>query len=116
MSTVGLFLLITILVLTEGMTLMNLSTFDRALAVESNCDPKIRSLLGCPLASDNEESFAIASAKTVEGQKENHDIGFDVTDSTSGISVVIGENNEDDDTNPNIESLIPSTISAIPFP
>jgi hypothetical protein len=116
MSTVRLFLLITILVLTGGMTLMNLYTFDRALAVESNCDPKIRSLLGCPLGSDNEESFAIASAKTVAGQKENPDIGIDITDSTSGVSVVIGENNADDDTNPNIESLIPSTINAIPFP
>lgn len=94
---------------------MNLNTFDSVLAVESNCDAKIQSVFGCPLGSDNEGSFAIASAKTVGGEKESHNIGIDATDSTSGISVLISENNEDNAI-PNIESQIPSTISAIPFP
>jgi len=113
MSTVRLFLLISILVLTGGMTLMNLNTFDSVLAVESNCNAKIQTVFGCPLGSDSEGSFAIASAKTVGGEKESHNI--DAIDTTSGISALISENNEDN-ANLNIESQIPSTISAIPFP
>ena len=38
-----------------------------------------------------------------------------MTDSTSGISVIIAEDKEYD-MKPNIESQIPSTINAIPFP
>lgn len=95
---------------------MNLNTFESVLAVESNCDAKIQSVFGCHLGSDNEGSFAIASAKTAGGgEKESHNIGIDSTDSISGIGVIISENNEDN-ANPNIESQIPSTISAIPFP
>jgi hypothetical protein len=114
MSTVRFFLLISILVLTGGMTLMNLNTFNSVLAMESNCDAKIQSVFGCPLGSDNEGSFAIASAKTVGGEK-SHNIGIDSTDSTLGINVIISENNKDN-ADPNIESQIPSTINAIPFP
>lgn len=103
MSTAGLTLLLSILALTGGMSFANLSTIDKVLALESNCDPKIRSLLGCPSGYDKEGSFAIASAKTLE---------------SSGVSQVIVENNDlksnSDDSN--IESLIPSTINAIPFP
>lgn len=94
---------------------MNLNTIDSALAVESNCDAKIQSVFGCRLGSDNEESFAIASAKTVGNEQESHNIDIDAIDSTSGINVIISENNEDN-ANPNIELQIPSTISAIPFP
>jgi hypothetical protein len=115
MYTVRLFLVISILVLAGGMTLMNLNTFESVLAVESNCDAKIQSVFGCHLGSDNKGSFAIASAKTAGGEKESHNIGIDSTDSISGIGVIISENNEDN-ANPNIESQIPSTISAIPFP
>jgi len=115
MSTVRLFLLISILVLTGGMALMNLNTFDSVLAVESNCDAKIQSVFGCPSGSDSEGSFAIASAKIVGEEKESHNFGIDAIDSTSGISVIISENDEDN-ANLNIESQIPSTINAIPFP
>jgi hypothetical protein len=115
MSTVRLFLLISVLVLTGGMSLTNLNTFDSVLAMKSNCDAKIQSMFGCPLGSDNEESFVIASAKTVRGEKESHDINIDATDSTSGISVIIADNKEYN-MKPNIESQIPSTINAIPFP
>lgn len=115
MSTVGLFLLMSILVLTGGMSLTNLDTYDSVLAVESSCDAKIQSMFGCPLGSDNGASFAIASAKAIGGEKESHDISIDATDRTSGISVIIAENNEDN-AKPNIESQIPSTINAIPFP
>ena len=115
MSTIKLFSLISILVVIGVMTLMNLDTFDSVLAVESNCDAKIQSVFGCPLASSNEGSFAIASAKTVGKEKEGQSIGIDATDSTSDINVIISENNEDN-ANPNIESQIPSTINAIPFP
>lgn len=115
MSTVRLFLLVSILVLFGGMTLVNLNSFDSVLAVESNCEAKIQSVFGCHLGSDNEGSFAIASAKTVLGEKESHNTDIDATDSTSDIDVIISENNKDN-ANPNIESQIPSIISAIPFP
>ena len=115
MSTVRLFLLISILVLTGGMSLTNLNTFDSVLAMKSNCDAKIQSIFGCHFGSDNEESYAIASAKTIRGEQESHDISIDMTDSTSGISVIIAEDKEYN-MKPNIESQIPSTINAIPFP
>lgn len=119
MSTVRLLLLISILALTGGTPLMNLNTFDSVLAVESNCDARIQSVFGCTLGSNNEGSFAVASAKTVVvGEKESHNIGIDATESTFGSSITISENNKNnkDNTNSNIESQIPSTISAIPFP
>ena len=114
MSTIRLFLLISILVLTGGMTLINLNTFNIVFAVESKCDAKIQPVFGCPLGSANEGSFAIASAKTIGGEQESHNVGIDVTEATAGTNVII-ENNENN-ANPNIESQIPSTISAIPFP
>lgn len=118
MSTIGLTLLLSILALTGGMSFDNLFNIGKALAIESNCDPKIQSLLGCPSGYDKEGSFAIASAKTLYGEKKNVDINIEGVDSTSGISQVIAENNDptsnSDDSN--IESLIPSTINAIPFP
>jgi len=118
MSTVRLLLLISILALTGGTPLMNLNTFDSVLAVESNCDARIQSVFGCTLGSNNEGSFAVTSAKTVVGEKESHNIGIDATESTSGSSITISENNKNnkDNTNSNIESQIPSTISVIPFP
>jgi hypothetical protein len=101
MSSVGLTLLLSILALTGGMSFA-----------------KIPSLLGCPSGYDKEGSFAIASAKTLDGEKKNVDIDIEGVDSTSGVSQVIAENNDpksnSDDSN--IESLIPSTINAIPFP
>ncbi len=115
MYTVRLFLLISILVLTGGMTLINLNTFNIVFAVESNCDAKIQSVFGCPLGSVNEGSFAIASAKTIGGEQKSHNVGIDVTEATAGPNVIISENNENN-ANSNIEFQIPSTISAIPFP
>ena len=94
---------------------MNLNMFDSVLAVESNCDARIQSVFGCTLGSNNEESFAVTSAKTVVGEKESHNIGIDATESISDSSVTISENNKDN-INSNIEPQIPSTISAIPFP
>ena len=114
MSTIRLFLLISILVLTGGMTLINLNTFNIVFAVESKCDAKIQPVFECPLGSANEGSFAIASAKTIGGEQKSHNVGIDVTEATAGTNVII-ENNENN-ANPNIESQIPSTISAIPFP
>lgn len=121
MSTAELFSLISILILTGAMSLTCLYTFERALAVESNCDPKIQSLFGCPLVSAKERSFALDSAKIAEGEKENSDIGIDVTDSALGSSQSTAatnddQNNGDDHMNANIESKIPSVINAIPFP
>ena len=115
MSTTRLFLLISILVLTGGMTLINLNTFNIVFAVESRCDAKIQSVFGCPLGSANEGSFAIASAKTIGGEQKSHNVGIDVTEATAGTNVIISENNENN-ANPNIEFQIPSIISAIPFP
>lgn len=115
MSTFRLFLLISILVLTGVMTLMNLNTINSVLAMKSNCDAKTQSVFRCPLVSDNQGSIAIASAKTVEGEKESHSIDIDAIDSTSHISIIISKNDEGN-VNPNIESQIPSTLSAIPFP
>ncbi|HZD36513.1 MAG TPA: hypothetical protein VE130_15015 [Nitrososphaeraceae archaeon] len=95
---------------------MNLNTSNNALATELNCDSRIQSVFGCPLGSDNEGSFAIATAKTVSGEKEkNHNIVIDAIDSASEVSATVSESNGGN-TNTNIESQIPSTISAIPFP
>ena len=115
MSTVGLTLLLSILALTGGMSFANSYTIGKALAIESNCDPKIQSLLGCPSGYDKEGSFVIASAKALDG---DIGIGINDTDSTSGTSQVIAENSDPKihDERANIESLIPSTINAIPFP
>ena len=115
MSTVGLTLLLSILALTGGMSFANSYTIGKALAIESNCDPKIQSLLGCPSGYDKEGSFVIASAKALDG---DIGIGINDTDSTSGTSQVIAENSDPkiNDERANIESLIPSTINAIPFP
>src|SRR5919106_6486504 len=115
MSTVGLTLLLSILALTGGMSFANSYTIGKALAIESNCDPKIQSLLGCPSGYDKEGSFVIASAKALDGDIA---IGINDTDSTSGTSQVIAENSDPkiNDERANIESLIPSTINAIPFP
>lgn len=115
MLTLKLYLLISILVLIGGMTALNLKTSNYALATELNCDSRIQSVLGCPLGSDNGGSFAIATAKTVSGEKENHNIVIDTIDSAPDVSATISESNGGN-TNANIESQIPSTISAIPFP
>jgi hypothetical protein len=112
MFTVRLLLLISILIFVGGATSTNLNTFDTVLATELNCDTRIQSGLGCPLGSNNEYSFVTATAKTVQGENENHDIVIDTSDNANDISVTISEGN----TNPNIESRIPSTINAIPFP
>jgi hypothetical protein len=117
MSTAGLLSLLSILILTGGIPLSNLYTFDRAYAMESVCNGKTLNLLPCSLGSESDGSSVIASAKTVQEEKENVNIG--TIDATSGTSQDIAEkndNNNDDNLNANIESRIPSTISAIPFP
>jgi hypothetical protein len=114
-TTFSLFLLISILVLTGVMTLMNLNTINSVLAMKSDCGAKIQSVLVCPLGSDNQGSIAIASARTVAGEKESHSNDIDAIDRPSDIIIIISKN-DDGNMNPNIESQIPSTISAIPFP
>ena len=111
MSTAGLTLLLLVLALTGGMSFANLYTIGKVLAVEPNCDPKIQNLLGCPSGYDKVGSFAIASVKALDGAKKN-------IDSTSVTSqVVVGDSDpKSNDKGTNIESLIPSTINAIPFP
>jgi hypothetical protein len=120
MPITGLLLLLTILILSTGISLSNLYTVDRAQALESNCDRKILSLLPCPSGSDSEASAVIASARTVGEEKENVNTGIGIIDDTSGTSQAIAEkndkNDDDDNSNANIESQIPSIISAIPFP
>jgi hypothetical protein len=118
MSTVGLTLLLSILALTGGMSFANLYTISKVLAVEASCEPQIQTLLGCPSGHDKVGSLAIASAKAPEGAKKNIDIGIDDIDSTLGTSQVVVGNGDpkSNDKGTNIESLIPSTINAIPFP
>jgi hypothetical protein len=117
MSTAGLTLLLLVLALTGGMSFANLYTIGKVLAVEPNCDPKIQNLLGCP-SGHKIGSLAIASVKALDGAKKNIDIGIDDIDSTSGASQVVAGNSDpkSNDKGTNIESLIPSTINAIPFP
>jgi hypothetical protein len=115
MSTTGLLLLLSILILS---TVFSLYTIDRAQAVESICDGEILSLLPCSLSSENGRSSIIASARTIQEYKENVTLGI-VVDASSGnevIDVNNDDNNDDENVNANIESQIPSTISAIPFP
>ena len=124
MSTAKPFLLLSILILTGGMSFTNLHTIDSALAIESECDLKILSQLSCISGSVNERSSVIASIGIAQEQKENASVGInDAFASTSNTSqIIVGKNNgensndEDDNLESNIESQIPSTISAIPFP
>ena len=115
MATTGSFLLFSVLILTGGISFVSLYTIDNAVATKPNCGLEI---LGCTSKSDHDRSLAIASAKIVE--KENPNIGIDVTDSTSGIAQAREGNNNNIDNNneknANIESQIPSTINVIPFP
>ena len=118
MSTAMLFLLISILIFTGVISLTSLYPFERALAVKSNCDPKVQSLFLCPLVSAKDRSLAL---ETIDGEKEKIDIGINVTDIASGSSQTIAatgddQSNGDENMNANIESKIPSVINAIPFP
>lgn len=110
MSTAGLSLLLLVLALTGGMSFANLYTIGKVLAVEPNCDAKIQNLLGCP-SGHKIGSLAIASVKALDGAKKN-------IDSTSVTSQIVVEDSDpkSNDEGTNIESLIPSTINAIPFP
>jgi hypothetical protein len=118
MSTAGLPLLLSILILTGGISLANLHNIDNALALETSCDAKIQSLLACPSGYDRVGSPAIASAKAPDGDKKGIDIGIDVSDDTPGTSQVGAGNDhpKSNDKGTDIEYLIPSTINAIPFP
>src|SRR5918994_5713791 len=116
MSTIGLTLVLSILALTGGMSFANLYTIGQVLAVESSCDPKIQSLLECHSGYDKVGSFAIASAKALDGDKKSIDIGIDAIDGTPGTSQVgVGNDHpKSNDKSTDIEFLIPSTINAIP--
>jgi hypothetical protein len=118
MSTTGLTLLLSILILTGGMSFANLYNIDNALAVETSCNAKIQSLLACPSGYDRVGSIAIASAEALDGDKKSIDIGIDAIDGTPGTSQVgVGNDHpKSNDKGTDIESLIPSTINAIPFP
>jgi hypothetical protein len=118
MTTASSFLLLSIIILTSGISFTNLYTIDSVLAKEPFCNLEILSLLPCTLGSENRGSSVSASSGTVQEQKEN-DNNNDI-DSTSIMGqVVTGEDvdeNKNDNMHSNIESQIPSTIGAIPFP
>jgi len=127
MAAAKLFLLLSILILTGGMSFTILYTIGSALAIESECDLRIISQhLSCASSSVNGRSSVIASTEIVYEQKENADVGINnAFASTSNTSQILagegnGENNNDKDEvdimDSNIESQIPSTINAIPFP
>jgi hypothetical protein len=124
MTVAKLFFLLSILILTGGISFTNLHNIDSVLAIKSECDLKILSQhMSCTSNSVSERSSVIASTGTTHEQKENTDVGinnaFASTLNTSQIMAEDnGENNndKDDSMNSNIESQIPSTINAIPFP
>lgn len=118
MSTTGLLLPLSILILFTGIPLSSPYTIDRAQAVESNCDDEILSLLPCSLGSENGRSSIITSARTAQEYKENVTLGT-VVDASGGSEFIAennDDNNDDEKVNTNIESQIPSTLGAIPFP
>ncbi|MGH9983041.1 MAG: hypothetical protein ACRD8W_03695 [Nitrososphaeraceae archaeon] len=117
MPRVQRFYQLSILILAGGILLANLFVVDSALATESDCDPKILSLFPCASGSESERSFVNSSARSLQEEKKNLEIDIEGIDSIPGTSHVIAKNNNGknhDDAN--IESLIPSTINAIPFP
>jgi hypothetical protein len=74
--------------------------------------------LSCSLGSESGGSSIIASARTAQEYTENATLGI-VVDASGGSEVIAennDDNNNDDNVNANIESQIPSTINAIPFP
>jgi len=117
MATTGSFSLFLVFILTGGISFLGSYAIDNAFATKPNCSHEILSLLQCSSKSDYKEALAIAFAKAID-EKENPGIGIDATDSTSGITQARDGNNIDSNNkvNGNIESQIPSTISAIPFP
>ena len=118
MTTANMFLLLSILILTGGMSFTSLNIVDCVLAKEPVCNLEIQSLLPCTLGSERGGSSVSASSGTVHEQKEN-DNNKDI-DSTSIMSQVIAgedvDENKNDNMHSNIESQIPSTIGVIPFP
>ena len=125
MTVAKLFLSLSILILTGGMSFTNLYTIDSVLAIEFECDLKILSqYLSCTSSSVSERSSIIASTGTVHEQKENADVDINnAFASTSNTSQIVAgkdndenNNDKDDSMDSNIESQIPSTINAIPFP
>ena len=76
MSTAELISLLSILILTGGISLSDLYIIDRAQAMESNCNREILSLLPCPSGSDSQRSSVIASVSTVQEEEENINIGI----------------------------------------
>jgi hypothetical protein len=111
MSTAKLFLLISILIFTGVISLTSLYPLERALAVKSNCDPKVQSLFLCPLVSAKDRSFAL---ETIDGEKEKTDIASGSSQTIAATSD--DQSNGDENMNANIESKIPSVVNAIPFP
>jgi hypothetical protein len=74
--------------------------------------------LSYSLGSESGGSSIIASARTAQEYTENATLGI-VVDASGGSEVIAennDDNNNDDNVNANIESQIPSTINAIPFP
>jgi hypothetical protein len=125
MTVAKLFLSLSILILTGGMSFTNLYTIDSVLAIEFECDLKILSqYLSCTSSSVSGRSSVIASTGTVHEQKENADVDINnAFASTSNTSQIVAgkdndenNNDKDDSMDSNIESQIPSTINAIPFP
>ena len=109
-------LLLSILILTGGISLASLYNINKALAVDTSCIPEIQPLSGCNPSYDTVGSFAIASAKVPDVDKKSIDIGIDDIDGTPGASQVgVGNDHpKSNDKSTDIEFLIPSTINAIP--
>jgi hypothetical protein len=113
MPRVQRFFQLSILILAGGILLANLIVVDSVLATESDCDPKILSLFPCVSGSGSERSFVNSSAKSLKEEKKNLEIDIKGVATSQAVAKNIDRKNGDDT---NIESLIPSTINAIPFP
>ena len=100
MTTANMFLLLSILILTGGMSFTNLNIVDCVLAKEPVCNLEIQSLLPCTLGSETGGSSVSASSGTVHEQKEN-DNNKDI-DSTSIMSQVIAGEDVDENTSTTI--------------
>lgn len=108
MTTANMFLLLSILILTGGMSFTNLNIVDSVLAKEPVCNFEIQSLLPCTLGSESGVSSVSASYGTVHEQKEN-DNNKDI-DSTSIMSQVIAGEDVDENKNDNIKHRISNTF------
>jgi hypothetical protein len=116
-STTRSISLLSILILTGGVPFLNLYAIDNALAVESRCTSELQHRLFCVSASESQRS-STASSRGIQEEDKDVDIGIEGIDSTSGTNHIEARDNDHKGKNgeANIESQLPSTINAIPFP